>query len=152
MNLQAFLPYRLAVLSEAVSRCVSQAYREQFGLTRDEWRVLAALAESHAMKSTAAALHTTLDKMQVSRACTRLESRGLIARDEDRVDRRNKVLRLTADGHALLGQVVPAVEAREAELIAALDPADLAALDIAVNKLLARARAIAQTDAEGSEL
>ena len=152
MNLQAFLPCRLAVLSEAVGRCVAQAYREQFGLTRDEWRVLAALAESHAMKSTAAALHTTLDKMQVSRACTRLESRGLIARDEDRVDRRNKVLRLTPDGRALLAQMVPAVEAREAELIAALDPADLAALDIAIDKLLAQARAIAQTDAAGSEL
>ncbi len=152
MNLQTFLPYRLAVLSEAVSRCVSQAYREQFGLTRDEWRVLAALAESHPMKSTAAALHTTLDKMQVSRACTRLESRGLIARDEDPGDRRNKVLRLTPNGHALLAQVMPTVQARAAELSMALDPADLAALDIAIDKLLAQARAISQADAEGSAL
>ena len=146
MNLQEFLPYRLAVLSEAVSRCVSQVYRERFKLTRDEWRVLAALAESAPMKSTAAALYTTLDKMQVSRACSRLESRGLIARVEDPDDRRNKILRLTQPGRELLAQVVPIVQTREADLIRALEPAELAALDATIEKLLARARAISNAD------
>ena len=144
MNLQAFLPYRLAVLSEAVSRCVSQVYGERFLLTRDEWRVLAALAESDAMKSTAAALHTTLDKMQVSRACGRLEHRGLIRRDEDPDDRRNKILRLTPDGRGLLDQVVPIVQQREADLLQALDPQERAALEQTIDKLLARARSISQ--------
>lgn len=146
MNLQAFLPYRLAVLSEAVSRCVSQVYGERFQLSRDEWRVLAALAESDAMKSTAAALHTTLDKMQVSRACGRLEGRGLIRRDEDPDDRRNKILRLTPNGRRLLDQVVPIVQAREADLLQALDPQELQALEQTIEKLLARARGISQSN------
>ncbi len=146
VNLQEFLPYRLAVLSEAVSRCVSQVYGERFQLTRDEWRVLAALAESGAMKSTAAALHTTLDKMQVSRACGRLESRGLIRRDEDPDDRRNKILRLTPDGRGLLDEVVPIVQAREADLLQALDPHERLALEQTIDKLLARARGISESD------
>ena len=146
MNLQAFLPYRLAVLSEAVSRCVSQVYGERFQLTRDEWRVLAALAESDAMKSTAAALYTTLDKMQVSRACGRLEGRGLIRRDEDPEDRRNKILRLTPEGRDLLDQVVPLVQAREADLLQALDFQERLALEQVLDKLLARARSISQSD------
>ncbi len=146
MNLQAFLPYRLAVLSEAVSHCVSQVYGERFQLTRDEWRVLAALAESDAMKSTAAALYTTLDKMQVSRACGRLEGRGLIRRDEDPEDRRNKILRLTPEGRDLLDQVVPLVQAREADLLQALDFQERLALEQVLDKLLARARSISQSD------
>lgn len=56
MKLQQFMPYRLAVVAEAVSRAIADVYRERFGLTRDEWRVLAALAEAGEMKSRDAAL------------------------------------------------------------------------------------------------
>ncbi|HPU50805.1 MAG TPA: MarR family transcriptional regulator [Burkholderiaceae bacterium] len=144
IDLQAFLPYRLAVLSEAVSRCVSQVYGERFQLSRDEWRVLAALADAGTMKSSAAALHTTLDKMQVSRACGRLERRGLIRRDEDPEDRRNKILRLSAQGRELLDQLVPVVQARAAELLQALDPQESRALERIIEKLLAQARHVSK--------
>ena len=102
MNLQNFFPYRLAVLAEAVSRSVAQVYTERFDLTRDEWRVLAALAECGAMKTVDLIAHTTLDKMPVSRAVTRLEGSGLVAREQDPDDRRNHVLRLQPPGQALV--------------------------------------------------
>ena len=57
MNLQVFLPYRLAVVSEAVSRSLAAVYAERFNLTRDEWRVLAALALRDDIKSTELAAH-----------------------------------------------------------------------------------------------
>ena len=44
MDLQAFFPYRLAVLSEAVSLSLAEVYADRFKLSRDAWRVLAALA------------------------------------------------------------------------------------------------------------
>ena len=44
MELQQFLPYRLAVLADAVSRSMSAVYRQRFELSRDEWRLLAALS------------------------------------------------------------------------------------------------------------
>ena len=140
MDLASFLPYRLAVLSEAVSRSIAQVYAKRFNLTRDEWRVLAALVETGEMKTKDAALTTTLDKMQVSRAVARLERSGLIEREEDPEDRRNRILRLTAAGRALLRKVVPMVQAREAFLLEALTDAERRALDSAMGKLLERAR------------
>ena len=44
MELQQFLPYRLAVLADAVSRSMAAVYRQRFELSRDEWRLLAALS------------------------------------------------------------------------------------------------------------
>ena len=78
LKLREFLPYRLAVLAEAVSRSIAQVYSHRFDLSRDEWRVLAALAETGTMKTRDTALYTTLDKMQVSRAVAGLEDGGLI--------------------------------------------------------------------------
>ena len=140
MNLQNFFPYRLAVLAEAVSRSVAQVYTERFDLTRDEWRVLAALAECGAMKTVDLIAHTTLDKMPVSRAVTRLEGSGLVAREQDPDDRRNHVLRLQPPGQALVRKIAPMVKAREDFLLAALEPPPRVLLDAALDRMLARAR------------
>lgn len=140
LSLQDFLPYRLAVLAEAVSRSIAQVYTARFDLSRDEWRVLAALAETGTMKTRDAALYATLDKMQVSRAVAGLERAGLIAREEDAEDRRNRILTLTPAGRALLRRLTPMVQAREAFLLEALEPEELAVLDRAIDRLLERAR------------
>jgi len=140
MELQNFFPYRLAVLAEAVSQSVAQVYRERFGLTRDEWRVIAALAESGPARTAAIIERTTLEKMQVSRAVTRLEQGGLLERQPDPEDGRGWVLRLTPQGRALYRKIVPVVAAREAFLLDALDAAERRALDSALAKVLERAR------------
>jgi len=140
LSLQDFLPYRLAVLAEAVSRSIAQVYTARFDLSRDEWRVLAALAETGTMKTRDAALYATLDKMQVSRAVAGLERAGLIDREEDAGDRRNRILTLTPAGRALLRRLTPMVQAREDFLLEALEPEELAVLDRAIDRLLERAR------------
>jgi hypothetical protein len=45
-NLSAFLPYRLAVLSERASRRLSVVYEKTHGLSVAEWRVLVHLMRS----------------------------------------------------------------------------------------------------------
>ena len=144
MDLNCFFPYRVAVLAEAVSRSVSQVYAQRFDLSRDEWRVLAALAQVGRMKMVRLVEHTTLDKMQVSRAVARLESGGLLTREPDPGDRRGWVLHLTAAGRALHRKIVPMVQARESFLLDALEPAERAALEAALDKVLARARQLAR--------
>ena len=140
MDLQSFLPYRLAVLTESVSRGIAQVYAQRFDLSREEWRVLAALGQAGRMKTQAALLTTTLDKMQVSRAVSRLERKGFVEREEDTEDRRNRILRLTAAGRAAYRRIEPMVLAREAFLLEALDEEERAALDRALDKLVERAR------------
>ncbi len=139
LKLQTFFPYQLAVLAETVSRAMAQVYAERFELGRDEWRVLAALYENGAMKTTDVIAHTTLDKMQVSRAVARLERDGLLERSEDAADRRNKVLRLQPAGQAVVAKIVPLVQARVEFLLESLDEAERSCLGALLDKLQGRA-------------
>ena len=43
LNLEEFLPYRLSVLSNTVSRGIAAAYVDRFGLSIREWRIIAVL-------------------------------------------------------------------------------------------------------------
>lgn len=140
MQLHQFLPYRLAVLAEAVSGTMAAVYRRRFALTRDEWRLLAALSETSRIQAAEAAQITTLAKMQASRALRSLESRGLVAREIDERDRRHVMVSLQPAGRALLRQVAPLVLSREAWLLEVLDEQERAVLDRALDKLLERAR------------
>lgn len=135
MDLQAFLPYRLAVLSEQISQCVALVYRERFGLSRDEWRVLAALADAGTVKTVRVIEATALEKMQVSRAISRLEAEGYLERIPDPQDGRGWLVRLRPSGRALFQRIAPMVRAREQFLLDALTPEERAALDRAIERL-----------------
>ncbi len=144
LDLQRFFPYRLAVLAEDVSRTVAQLYADRFDMSRQEWRVLAAVAANKQMAAKDIAEYSTLDKMSVSRAIAALEAKALVSREEDPADRRNKLLALTPSGRALYQRIVPLVRAREAYLLEALSPGERDMLDGMLDKLTARARSLRQ--------
>lgn len=136
MSLNGFLPYRLAIVAEAVSREVSKVYREKFDLTRDEWRVLALLGEIGAIKTREARQYTTLDKVQVSRAVNGMLAKDLLTRTELPEDRRNHVIELTTQGITLYRQVIPEVLAVESAILGRLDEHKIACLSEALDQLL----------------
>lgn len=140
MQLSSFFPYQLAVLADQVSQCMAQVYGTRFELTRDEWRVLAALYENSQMKTTELIAHTTLDKMPASRAITSLEAAGHIGREEDPQDRRHRVVSLLPPGRALVRKIIPLVQARVAFLLEGLSEAEQAVVLPALVKLTERAR------------
>jgi DNA-binding MarR family transcriptional regulator len=140
MDLQSFLPYRLAVVAEEVSRALAAIYADRFELTREEWRVLVWLAAEPGMAATELGSRANLDKMQVSRAIARMEKDGLLEREPDPDDRRSLKVRLRPAGRALFRKVEPMALAREAFLLEALAPDERAALDSALSKLGERAR------------
>ena len=144
MELSRFMPYRLAVAADSVSRALAAVYSERFGLSRDEWRVIAQLADVKELKATEIGQRTSLPKMQVSRAATRLEQDGLIVRETDPADRRNLVMRLTGAGRALYRRIEPVVLERERDLLAALAPAERAAFENALARIEAAAGALQQ--------
>ena len=146
MQLESFFPYRLAVTADAVSRSIAQVYSERFDLGRDEWRVLAALADAAMLRTSAVIERATLDKVAVSRALARLEGRGLVERRTDPEDGRGYLIRLRTAGRALLGKLTPMVREREAFLLAGLDDAERRALDTALDKVLERASQLAARD------
>ena len=144
MDLDGFFPYRLALLADEVSRSMAQIYAERFDLSRDEWRVLAALAGTSPARTAMVIERTTLDKVSVSRALARMEGKGLVMRETDPQDSRSRLIRLLPAGRALFRRIVPMVRSREAFLLEGLEPAERAAFDAAIDKLLQRSRQLAR--------
>ncbi|PIV75218.1 MAG: MarR family transcriptional regulator [Rhodobacteraceae bacterium CG17_big_fil_post_rev_8_21_14_2_50_65_11] len=134
-RLADFLPYRLAVLSERISRRLSRIYEAEAGLSMAEWRVMVHLARCHAVSVREIHGCANLDKPRVSRAVSRLETAGLVEKTGSATDQRLLVISLSKRGRALLDRILPPAIAYEARLLAALSPADRAALDIILEKL-----------------
>ena len=129
LRLDAFIPYRLSVASNAVSTRISASYRKRFGLKVPEWRLIAILAEASEMTPQMLGSATGIDKISVSRAATALIERGLIAARDNPEDGRSHLLSLTEDGRALYAEIAPAALAMEAELLSRFSPEERALLD-----------------------
>lgn len=121
LRLHQFLPYRLSVVSNALSESIAQVYRDQHGLSMTEWRLLAVLAEHPQQSAQQLAQLTRLDKVSISRALKRMLDAGLVERRIDRADRRRMPLMLSAAGLSLYAQIAPAVAAREQKILGQLD-------------------------------
>ena len=125
-RLSAFLPYRLAVLSERVSRRLSVEYERSHGLGVPEWRVLVHLLRSGAVSVRDINNRVNLDKPRVSRAVSRLEADGLVRKAQGEDDARLVAISLTDKGRAALDEIIPAAQEIEARLTNAVSPDDLA--------------------------
>ena len=107
LELENFLPYRLNRLADAVSRDFAAIYREKYGLTRPEWRLLATLGQYQTMTATEVGRHSAMHKTKVSRAVTALEKRRWLTREADEADRRVEHLKLTKTGEEAYRALVP---------------------------------------------
>jgi DNA-binding MarR family transcriptional regulator len=139
--LDAFLPYRLSVASNAVSTRISNAYRKRFGLKIAEWRLIAILAESGRQTPLMLGERTRMDKISVSRAAAALIERGLLIAEDNPQDGRSHLLSLTDDGRALYSEIAPLALATEAQLFAELTGAERATLEKLLRKVEAAAQA-----------
>lgn len=97
-QLDDFLPYLLNNAAESTSRAFSAHYREAYGLTRAQWRILSHLGAFGAMTASDICARGFLEKSKVSRAVTGLETDGFLRRAPSEHDRRSEMLSLTARG------------------------------------------------------
>ncbi|PJK09281.1 MarR family transcriptional regulator [Lysobacteraceae bacterium NML120232] len=137
-DLDAFLPYRLSVLSNRISQSIAQLYAEQFQISITEWRVLAVLGRYSGLSANELAERTAMDKVAVSRALARLVERGLISRSTHDDDRRRSVLSLSASGKRIHAQIAPLALQMERKLLAGLSRDEKQMLDALLDKLAAR--------------
>jgi DNA-binding MarR family transcriptional regulator len=143
--LERFVPYRLSVLSNTVSRAIARIYAERFDLTIPEWRVMAQLGRHGRLTASDIVGLTAMDKVRVSRAVSRLVEAGRIEASSDAADRRRQRLVLTAAGRRIYREIVPLALEREARLLEALVPKERLALDRLLVKLQAQASDLAPT-------
>jgi DNA-binding MarR family transcriptional regulator len=83
LDLAAFLPYRLSVLTNRVSSAIARTYSERFDLSIPEWRVMAVLGGVDGLSARDVAERTAMDKVQVSRAIARLADKKRVQRVAD---------------------------------------------------------------------
>ena len=144
LKLDHFLPFRLSVLSNSVSRRISAIYAQEFDLSIWQWRILAVLGEHANLTGTELAQRTQTDKPTVSRATNELLSRGLIKRTQDVHDRRRAQICLTPAGQDIYDAVAPRILAHEADLLAQLSADDITQL----HRLLTRVAKAASPDTD----
>ena len=119
--LEQFLPYRLSVLANTVSDSMASLYRDRFGLSIPDWRVMAVLARFPGSSAQGLVEHTRMDKVAISRSVSRLEERGLLLRQVADTDRRRSELWLSEQGEAVYAEIVPLARDFEMRLIEGLD-------------------------------
>lgn len=139
LELEAFAPYRLAVVAHTVSRALSAVYTKEFGLSIPEWRVLANLGRFGPLNAGELAERSSMDKPKVTRALQRLEARGLTQRAVVSADRRQVRLSLTRRGRLQFRQIASLALEWEAEFLGALSDAERKGLDRILAKLLRQA-------------
>ncbi len=127
-QLFTFLPYLLSITSNAVSGRIAQEYREQFGLSVPEWRVMAVLGDRGPQTQRVLTSLTLMDKVAVNRACKVLETRTLASRRPNEQDGRSHLLELTDIGQAMHGEIMPLAVAMERHLFRVLDTDEVAQL------------------------
>lgn len=116
-DLDTFLPYQLAVLAQRVSTGFARHYKEAYGISVAEWRVVAHLSRGGVVSVREIHERVDMDKPKVSRAASRLEEAGYITKVVNQKDRRLVELALTEKGHAMVADLTPVARAYERELI-----------------------------------
>lgn len=149
LHLDAFLPYRLNMLSSLVADRFARsyaAYSERFGIDGPRWRVISFLGERRGAKEEAVAMtardicaKTRMTKVMVSRAIADLEAAGLIRRRPNENDRREAFLDLTRAGEEVYRAIAPVALAFQEALLSGLSAQERAVLFRAIDKLQARA-------------
>ncbi|MCY3750203.1 MAG: MarR family transcriptional regulator [Gammaproteobacteria bacterium] len=139
LRLESFLPYRLSLLSNAISGAIAAVYGDKFAISMPEWRIMMILAEYPDISADEVCRRTKIEKSVVSRAVARLLSRHLVNRDVDEKDRRRSILRLSETGLSVYDEVMPIARNYEAELLADLTAEELEAFNATIDKLMAKA-------------
>jgi DNA-binding MarR family transcriptional regulator len=140
-ELDHFLPFRLSVIGNRLTRAVARVYARRFQLSAPEWRTMAVLGRYGAMPAHGVIEHTAMDKVRVSRAVAGLLAGGRVARRAAAHERLGAILDLTPAGRDVYSQIVPLALAVESELVTDLTPDERKMLEGVMRKLESRTAA-----------
>ncbi|MGD9980254.1 MAG: MarR family winged helix-turn-helix transcriptional regulator [Hyphomonadaceae bacterium] len=140
--MEDFLPYRLSILSNRISRAIAARYSKAFDLTVPEWRIIAVLGRQPGLTAKEVAEATEMDKVAVSRAVAKLVASKRVVARADRGDARRQILSLTPQGESVHARIAPIALESERRLVAALSERERDRLDALIGRLLEAARTL----------
>lgn len=111
----------------------------EFGIARQQWRLLAALVEHGEASPTELARSVGMDQARASRTLASLVDKRLVHRTTDSKDRRRASVAATAAGIALYARLFPRLAEVNARLVSVLTDDELATFEACLEKLTAQA-------------
>jgi len=141
-DLNSFIPYRLNQAAQQTSEALARKYRNQYGLTIPEWRVLAHLGKYDKLSVRDLEKAIALDRVAASRAGTSLCSKGWVQKIVNEQDRRLVEFSLTDVGRENYERVPLLAESTEALLLKSLAESDRKKLLELLDKIEESARQI----------
>ncbi|MFV0491080.1 MAG: MarR family winged helix-turn-helix transcriptional regulator [Pseudorhodobacter sp.] len=133
-SLSGFTPYRTAVVAQLLSEGLSYQYRERFGISIPDWRVLVHLIHSGGGSVRDIEQQVVMEKSKVSRAVARLEARKLISKRPNPGDKRLLHLALTPKGERMMRELLPLADNFQQRVEACLG-ADLEAFERGLDRI-----------------
>lgn len=127
--------YRFSILAARQTRCLSEMYAHNFGLSVSQWKILPIIGYYGPMSAKMVGERTSLEPEKVTRAVDQLVTRNLVSRRGDPKDRRRIVLSLAAKGRNVFTQSERFRSAIEAEFLSALQPKEKEAFRLILDKL-----------------
>lgn len=140
MHFRQLTSFRLHLLSRVTERIAETQYKQQFGLTLLQARVIGVLGEFEALRFGEMTEQLDLEKGQASRLVGALTERGLL---EKPIGSRATLLRLTPEGRTMCDAIYAAALERNVRLLADISPADKAVLLRCLDKLHGQAQLMA---------
>ncbi len=133
--LQQFVTFRMSRVQARLNAQASDILERHSGLSLIQWRTIAILAILGETTPMAVARFGRLDKGLLSRKLKALIADGLVSSRSDPNDQRRQLLSLTRAGRAVYDRLLPIMEARQAHLVADLDPQQRSAFLEALDKI-----------------
>ncbi|MCO5100927.1 MAG: MarR family transcriptional regulator [Burkholderiaceae bacterium] len=138
LRLDQFLPYHLAITADIVSGELAATLHQVTELSMTEWRIMAVIGSFAPLSTKTVAAYTTVNKVRVSRAVSRLVQIGYVTRALDPADNRLLKLDFSPKGKAIFEVISAEATAWEGALLESFSDEEIDVLVRVLTRLRAR--------------
>ena len=149
-DLRDLVSFQLRQLSNLYTKSTASVYQRKFGLTMNEWRLIALIDAAGNISLNRLASQAQFDKGLTSRIVVKLIERGVISRQTDPDDARGIALSLTDQGLGLVAEVFPQAVELNTQLQSCLTRSERETLAVVLQKLTHQARAMLDQERESA--
>jgi DNA-binding MarR family transcriptional regulator len=142
VDLKQRTTYRFSLILKRLVDCLAEMHQTKFGITINGWKVMSVVGRFAPLAAVEVGQFVSLEPDRVTRTVDVLVKQGIVARRQDKQDRRRISLSLTAKGKRIQKQIERVRYALEYELLSVLDDTELETLYRILDKLEPQAKSI----------
>jgi DNA-binding MarR family transcriptional regulator len=146
VDLKQRTTYRFSLILKRLVDCLAEMHQTKFGITINGWKVMSVVGRFAPLAAVEVGQFVSLEPDRVTRTVDVLVKQRIVARRQDKQDRRRISLSLTVKGKRIQEQIERVRYALEYEFLSVLDDAELETLYRILDKLEPQAKSIFTSD------